>query len=333
MRNRGLPILFIKFLFLCVLIPLSRTQADAVFANYCNNCSQWVPGESNFCMYCGAELSPLKGTYSYYGIEGRAELDQKHALMIQDMDQKHIHRVLNAREEYRGIYDIKIMPLEKTDNLADQFQLIFNSSEVWNNEHFDYPCFAVTDLDHNGRLEIIAAENYSTGNYTRIQIFEVNQDGTGLDDVGTGIEWNFMLSYGNEIKKDICNPDILPDRPINPISDTSESIVYYLPAEGKIYYTLTNRSGGTEEYEEIHEALFLQDEALHIFPISWGHRDGTIVTYFNYKGEIIPESEAIFWRALFDGYESQIVTFSWFSLGIQPLTTELLKASYQVFAG
>ena len=63
----------------------------------------------------------------------------------------------------------------------DQINLIADNADNWKQ---DVPSgvwgYSVTDLDQNGRLEIIAASVQGTGFYTYLDIYEVNEEGTGL---------------------------------------------------------------------------------------------------------------------------------------------------------
>lgn len=72
---------------------------------------------------------------------------------------------------------VPVMPAEQ------QKQLIMNHYEKWAyTEPWESPWFyTFTDLDHNGRLEVIAACLQGTGFYTYAHIWEVNEDYSGID--------------------------------------------------------------------------------------------------------------------------------------------------------
>ena len=72
---------------------------------------------------------------------------------------------------------VPAMPAEQ------QKQLIMNHYEKWAyTEPWESPWFyTFTDLDHNGRLEVIAACLQGTGFYTYAHIWEVNEDYSGID--------------------------------------------------------------------------------------------------------------------------------------------------------
>ena len=77
---------------------------------------------------------------------------------------------------------------------AEQRALIERSRSTWE-PNLDYETWfsAVTDLDHNGRLEILTASLQGSGLFTWVNVWEVNQDYTGLahcpDNTGEGDAW------------------------------------------------------------------------------------------------------------------------------------------------
>ena len=63
-----------------------------------------------------------------------------------------------------------------------QLQVIIDNVELWKNDfELDGVGYAITDLDFNGRLEIISASYGGTGGYTYNRIFEVNEKFDGLN--------------------------------------------------------------------------------------------------------------------------------------------------------
>ena len=78
-----------------------------------------------------------------------------------------------------------------TDSTASQPQLSFDEQKqviednrkLWAfTEPYDSPWFyTITDLDHNGRLEVIAATTQGSGIYTYGTLWEVLPDGSGID--------------------------------------------------------------------------------------------------------------------------------------------------------
>lgn len=68
-----------------------------------------------------------------------------------------------------------------------QIQLLIQHQQQWDQTHTDdvlpfyYYHYAVTDLDRNGRLEMLAMSTQGTGIFTYGTVYEVNQDFTGLE--------------------------------------------------------------------------------------------------------------------------------------------------------
>lgn len=66
----------------------------------------------------------------------------------------------------------------------EQINLIAANSELWKQDvEFGLWGYVVTDLDENNRLEIISCSVQGSGFYSYIKAYEVNKDGTGLNDL------------------------------------------------------------------------------------------------------------------------------------------------------
>ena len=77
---------------------------------------------------------------------------------------------------------------------SDQRALIERSRNVWEPD-LEYETWfsAITDLDHNGRLELLLASLQGSGLYTWVNVWEVNENYSGLtlcpDNTGEGEAW------------------------------------------------------------------------------------------------------------------------------------------------
>lgn len=75
-------------------------------------------------------------------------------------------------------------------SMEDQLKLIVRFSDLWlKKEHKKKPylTYAVTDLDRNGRWEIIAsADRQGSGRFSYTDYFQVNEAGDGLEKIRTG---------------------------------------------------------------------------------------------------------------------------------------------------
>ncbi len=73
-------------------------------------------------------------------------------------------------------------------NLEGQFALIIDNSELWLDNEIVGSYFAVTDLNWNGRLEVISATEGGTGIFTYSRIYEVDEAMEGLYQMQSGYE-------------------------------------------------------------------------------------------------------------------------------------------------
>ncbi len=80
----------------------------------------------------------------------------------------------------------QIQETEKTTTEAvalkeeEQLQLIWEKRKIWLNRNY-MPYFTVTDLDHNGRLEIIVStDKQGSGRFTSSVVYQVSADGKNL---------------------------------------------------------------------------------------------------------------------------------------------------------
>ena len=234
----------------------------------------------------------------------------------------------------------------ESSDISSQLQLICEKSYIWNieGEYAPNGCYyAVTDLDQDGRLEVISASNYSSGNYTHLEIREVNADNTWLIDCGTGIKENFSLCYervdNEQLRDDICYPDLLPYYWINfGEGDASTTLnAYKEPAKDIWYYTYSNfNSAGPEEREEIKESFFLATDGFHVEPLVWKYSYTTPVInqvkyYDNEKNEI-SELQYMKWELLFQNCIRKQAKISWFTVENNIANLKDLQDSYSVFA-
>ena len=158
----------------------------------------------------------------------------------------------------------------------DQIALIADNAALWQQD-VDYGLwgYIVTDLDQNGRLEIISASLQGTGMYTIITVFEVSEDGSVL----------------NEVKQDRPEyesaPDIMSDR----------VKVFHDEDAGRYYYIFTDmiRNGYAENYEN-KRAVWLEDGVWKEMPlvnksVIYGDADHYTETFEDASGNTITEEE------------------------------------------
>ncbi len=115
--------------------------------------------------------------------------------------------------------------------VSDQLDLIAADADMWKQDvDFGLWGFTVTDLDHNGLLEIISASVQGTGFYTYIKAFEVNETGDGFTEL-----------QGPSIERTDSAPDIM----------VSSVPVYYDKDADRYYYIFDDyiRNGMAENYQ------------------------------------------------------------------------------------
>ena len=256
---------------------------------------------------------------------------------IKSMDLASVDEILQAGKTSGS--SVKIMQdSEDTEDILKQIQLIYNSMDIWKLDGSTSTVMnAVTDFDHNGRLEIVTAENYSSGNYTHFKVWEVNKAKDALIDLGSGIESNFMLTYGrfesDFVRDDVCAPDVIPVRYSRSLDGepVTEINAYSLPEGNRIYYTFQNFSGNAESWEQVQECLYLEKGELHIFPTAWRQKgEFGSSRYYDYGGNIIGPQQYADWDSFFEGYEKNIVRIYW--LWNSTCSVETMLDSYRVFS-
>ena len=72
-------------------------------------------------------------------------------------------------------------PLVAPDSNEAQLDLIWESKDTWKVlDESDGWCYAVTDLDGNGQLEILSSECHGSGHFITFRAWEVSEDGASL---------------------------------------------------------------------------------------------------------------------------------------------------------
>ena len=114
---------------------------------------------------------------------------------------------------------------------SDQIDLIAANASLWKQDvDFGRWGFTLTDLDHNGRLEIIAASVQGTGFYTYLNVFEVNEDHSALTEL-----------QGPSFLRTDSSPDVM----------VSSVPLYHDKENDRYYYIFDDmiRNGMAEYYE------------------------------------------------------------------------------------
>lgn len=179
----------------------------------------------------------------------------------------------------------------------EQLDLIAENADLWKQE-MEYGSwgYTVTDLDQNGRLEIISASLQGTGMYTIIKIFEINPEGTALTEV---------LQDRPDYES---SPDIMLD----------SASAFYDPDTQVYYYIFTDfiRNGFAESYQN-KRAIWLEEGIWKELPLA---NRTTICTdiesctdsFTDPEGnEISEDGYEIAENTRFTGYEKGILRLNW----------------------
>ena len=188
----------------------------------------------------------------------------------------------------------------------DQLQLMADNADVWLSEDgFGQTLYAVTDLDENGRYELISSLTQGTGQFTTLNFYEVSEDKQSLVPVA--------YDYGKEHSE--------PDMSLN------STVRCFSNSDGN-YFVVSDylRNGYAENYY-ITEWLRLKDGKVDVEPIAYcsvlvehpvdGAEDEFETNIYYYTGgdstEVDLDREGYKNAANehFDGYERRICNLMW----------------------
>ena len=203
------------------------------------------------------------------------------------------------------------------DNAAEkgQIEILLENDSLWR-DAFANSFYTVTDLDHNGRLELIVATNEGTGQYTYMEVYEVNESQDGI-----------MSCYdGNDIEGgQLDNPDLIIDG--NLITFTNGHQYVYICSD---YVHIS----AAESLEYI-DAFILENGIFGVNQMAEKHINGEEITYKSYPSEEeITEEEfnnISIDRYTPEGYTRSETTFKWTQLTSGSDSVDLLD-TYLAFA-
>lgn len=209
--------------------------------------------------------------------------------------------------------------------IEDQLVTIWEARDTWQVlEETEGWCYAVTDLDGNGRLEILSSETHGTGNFTTLRAWEVGEDGRSLNPITEDGE------YGSGV---VMSSGYVSDE--NP---SAETVVSYTDGSVTYYIQDDMNKDGCAHYYERKLAVFLKDGKLKELTLATMQTDydengGETVTCQNGSGESISEDDyetAV--QRRFEGLSQKNVTFGWLScVHSEELHEEALQASWENF--
>lgn len=212
---------------------------------------------------------------------------------------------------------------EAMDNEADdevdysaQIQIIADNADVWKNtSEYEMYSYTVTDLDGNGRLELIASYMAGTGMYTFSDYYEVNE---ALDGIS-------LCTY--DVMEGDSQPDIMLD----------EATRYSDASTGTNYYIIDDvlRNGMSESYV-LKDVVVLKDGVVTVDNLgvcaNIGDEDGNVVsTYQDANGNEITEEEYGELENIYKEYKKETVKFNWVTLEDGSEITDILTQSFDGF--
>lgn len=227
---------------------------------------------------------------------------------------------LTNKKEVVSVDDIIQESVEQENNLNEsksQLDLILNNKNLWYKDNeFDKYSYAVTDLDQNGRMEIIASICQGTGFYTYSTIYEVNENVDGLN-----------LCESDMTEYDFSEADIIKNN-WNVFYDNSNKQYHY------IFDDLT-KNGAAEYYENKRDFCLSNGKISEKYLV----RKATIyensvpmVTCTDLNDNVITEEEyANFENGHFANYEKMMVNIEWLS-DYDEITLQDLDNSYNKFS-
>lgn len=195
----------------------------------------------------------------------------------------------------------------------EQLRLLADTQSQWQQEEPGVVYhYAVTDLDWNGRLEILAMSSWGTGAFTYGNIFEVSADGTSL--------LKCSLPFGDgELPEMIC--DFVP--------------AAFDPADGTFYYLFRDdlKNGYAEYYQSI-QAIRLKSGVISsntLGRMSLVATDGVPhEEYYKDDQPITPEE----YEAIIPAFQAELEGFTanleWFTLE-NSIDEATLAESWEIF--
>ncbi len=142
--------------------------------------------------------------------------------------------------------------LRQSTDFQAQLRLIAESHEImevveWNQKY--YGSYAITDLNRNGRLEIIFSHVEGTGRYSYNSIYEVNETFDGITEYMRKEKWT-------ESEADIA--------------EETEVATYYDAVQGRYYYIFSDYlRDGMNCYYQNKRAIYLEENALKSMPLAF----------------------------------------------------------------
>lgn len=218
----------------------------------------------------------------------------------------------------------QVMMVENAVPPEYQLELILENSDLWKWDEDDtyyMHHYAVTDLDQNGRLEILSASIQGTGQYTYINCYEVNEWGDGLD----------------EVLSDLSDLGFSPDL-------IQKNLTVYIDRKASVYRYLADDFWriSAAEYRNTRMAVTKKDGELAMEPLVYeevfASEDSETHLYYQADGtEITKKEYDAFVDSRYEELDKRTARLGWFSPEL-PLSfydiyevSEMLEESWSGF--
>lgn len=205
---------------------------------------------------------------------------------------------------------------KKQETTVAQLRLLSDSMDQWQQEDFsEYNrwYYAVTDLDHNGQLEILCAITQGTGVFTDGYAFEVSTDGKTLNPCTVSTDDGLSLP---ELILSAC--------------EGAED-----PETGDYWYFFRDiTKNGYAEFCDAVVPVRLRDGTLTADAIAWSYTlalDGKVNTTYSTPDGSVTQAEFENAQANFQsGMKPFTAHFDWFTFG-EDVNVARLEASFSAF--
>lgn len=232
-----------------------------------------------------------------------------------------------AKEETAGTPAATENPL----SVERQLKLLSEKSAVWRLEKYEKEepyiysgteryHYRVSDLDQNGRLELMSTTTTGNGYHFYNEYYEVNETGDNLN----------KLILLEDADGESPAPDIG-----NVIGEVVENSVYYNAEDGTYHYLEMDYSHGSAvDYDLLYQDFVLSNGKIRVttYGMDVGSSKGN--THFIVDGKEekqVSQKELKKWeKQYFEGMEKKTISTLWFNI-VDDNSYEKIKASYEAF--
>lgn len=242
----------------------------------------------------------------FYDLDSYWEINQEWWQLNLGQEVSKDDKKTKSTQEKERLDKEKLVKRDPENLWKKQLQIILDYSNIWFISKYEdsvYHQYAVTDLDQNGRLEVITSYVLGLGRYAESYYYEVNEALNGL------------IVCEQKDRRSESEADIMIDNvPI--YYDSEHNIYYYIFDEAR-------RDGTKCSYENRH-ALSFKDGVLSDYILAYKtvlHKDSsTVIICSNADRNTISENEYdTIADTIFPDFVKMEASFSWF----EPYSSDL----------